>query len=57
MTKIYIGREKLTSVVKLNGTLDNRSAVELTNVMISDPTNDIDPSRFSEIIIGHRRSY
>ena len=45
MTNVYIGGEKLTPIGQLNGTLGSG--------MISDLINDIDPSVFDEIIIGH----
>ncbi|MDC1382160.1 hypothetical protein N8500_01620 [Candidatus Puniceispirillum sp.] len=45
MTNVCIGGEKLTPIGQLNGTLGSG--------MISDLINDIDPSVFDEIIIGH----
>ena len=56
MTNVYIASEKLTPIGQLNGTLSSLSAVELGSVIISDLINDIDPSVFDKVIIGHMLS-
>ena len=48
MANVFIGSKKLTPNSLLNKTLGS--------VMISDLINDIDPSVFDEVIIGHMLS-
>ena len=53
MIVVYIVSTNQTSVVQLNGTVENLSVGELGSVVISDQINSIAASIFKKFMRGH----